>query len=79
MAVLHCRCGNLDAHGDGYFADEFARPKQPRASTADFRAGNHHAIVQRANAQYAKMESVMNTGLSSLGFKQRRGVFFIDC
>jgi hypothetical protein len=62
-----------------YFADEFANPKQPGTSTAQFTALNHHAIVQRANAQYFTMESAMNRGLATLGFRQHRGVFLIDC
>ena len=62
-----------------YFADTFAKLKQPGTNRGQFTALNHHAVIQRANAQYVRMESVMENGLRSLGFKQRRGVFFIDC
>lgn len=61
-----------------YFANEFAKPKQSGTSTAEFNL-NHHAVIYRAEAQYFTMESAVNSGLTSLGFKQRRGVFFIDC
>ena len=53
--------------------------EMPGTSTAQFIALNHHAIVQRANAQYFTMESAMHSGLATLGFRQRRGVFLIEC
>jgi hypothetical protein len=62
-----------------YFADEFAHPERPRTSSAEFSARDHHAFVQRANAQYARLESVVDEGLKTLGFERRQGAFFIDC
>jgi hypothetical protein len=62
-----------------YFADQFAQPRQPGTNTREFTTLGHHEVIHRANARYFKMEAAMNNGLRSLGFKQRRGVFVIDC
>lgn len=62
-----------------YFANSFAKLKQPGTDTGEFTSLNHHAVIQRANAQYFRMDSVMENGLRSLGFKQRPGVLSIDC
>ena len=58
-----------------YFADASA---QPMPNPGVWNVG-HREVVQRANAQYEEMESAMNAGLTSLGFKQHGSVFVIDC
>jgi hypothetical protein len=73
-ASLHARTTEMQ-----YFADSFAKLGGPGANTGGFTALNHHAVIQRANAQYFRMASVLESGLRSLGFKQRRGVFLVDC
>jgi len=71
-----------------YFANAFAKPNQPRTNTAGLTAlnaaarswnGTHRAVIARANAQYFRMESAIDGGLTTLGFQRRRGVFVIDC
>lgn len=62
-----------------YFADQFAEPRQPGTNATEFATLGHHEVIHRANARYFEMESAINSGLTSLGFKQRRGVFVIDC
>jgi hypothetical protein len=72
-----------------YVANADAKANQPRTHTVGLTALNaaavhswnrdHRAVVARANAQYFKMESAIDRGLTTLGFHRRRGVFVIDC
>jgi hypothetical protein len=72
-----------------YFANAFAKASQPRTNAAGLTAldaaavrswnGDHRAVIARANAQYFRMESAIDRGLTTLGFQRRGGVFDIDC